>query len=110
MRFATAWRDAPASHRGLVALMLSALLTGCGQPSAPPSDRGARVYALYCQVCHGKHGEGGIAPELTGEHFHKNVPQIVAWIKYALPPMPQLYPAPLSEQEVNDVALFVASL
>ncbi|GEM_PF-6977000 len=104
MRFATAWRNA------LVLIAFTTVcLAGCGQPSGT-AQRGARVYAMHCQACHGQHGEGGLAPELTGEHYHKNVSQTIAWIKYALPPMPQLYRAPLSEQEVDDVSVFVASL
>jgi len=104
MRFATAWRNAP-----ILVALAAACLAGCGKSSAVP-QRGAHVYAMYCQACHGQHGEGGLAPELTGEHYHKNVAQTVAWIKYALPPMPQLYPAALSEQDVRDVSIFVASL
>jgi mono/diheme cytochrome c family protein len=86
-------------------------LAGCGRPSASAAtERGAQVYAAHCEVCHGQRGEGGSAPAVTGEHYHKNQEQIVYWIKNALLPMPRLYPAALSEQDVEDVATFVASL
>jgi mono/diheme cytochrome c family protein len=92
-------------------VLASAWLAGCGHPSASAApERGAQVYAAHCEVCHGQHGEGGSAPGLTGEHYHKNEQQIVFWIKNALLPMPRLYPAALSEQDVEDVATFVASL
>jgi mono/diheme cytochrome c family protein len=91
------------------AVLATACLADCGRPSAAP-ERGAQVYAAHCAVCHGKQGEGGSAPELMGEHYHKDEQQIVLWIKNALPPMPRLYPATLSDQDVKDVASFVASL
>jgi mono/diheme cytochrome c family protein len=84
-------------------------ISGCGRTSET-SERGARIYALSCGACHGQNGEGGLGPELTGERYHKNEKQTVAWIKNALPPMPRLYPSPLSEQDVDDVAAFVTSL
>jgi mono/diheme cytochrome c family protein len=94
-----------------VALVSSAAaaLSGCAQES-PAWERGARVYASNCVACHGQDGEGGLGPELTGELHHKNHQQTVAWIKHALPPMPRLYPFPLSDQDVDDVAAFVTSL
>lgn len=92
----------------LVSLAVTALC-GCAQDS-PARERGARVYALNCLACHGENGAGSLGPELTGEIHHKNQEQTVAWIKHALPPMPRLYPFPLSDQDVEDVATFVTSL
>jgi hypothetical protein len=34
----------------------------------------------------------------------------VTWIEQPDPPMPKLYPAPLSERDVDDVAAYVQSL
>jgi mono/diheme cytochrome c family protein len=73
-------------------------------------ERGALAYAANCSGCHAQHGQGSVGPELTGERHHKNEQQTVAWIKQALPPMPRLYPHPLSDRDVDDVAAFVMSL
>jgi len=47
---------------------------------------------------------------LKGEKSRKDYAAAVAWIKDPKPPMPKLYPAPLSESDVADVAAYVESL
>lgn len=96
--------------RALAACALATIaLSACGSSSAA-TDRGVQLYAAHCEVCHGQNGIGASAPELTGEHYHKNERQIEYWIENAQLPMPKLYPAPLTEQDVRDVAAYVASL
>ena len=80
---------------------------------APKGDavHGKAIYAANCASCHGASGVGGgIGPTLKNEKSRKNMVQSIAWIKNPQPPMPKLYPAPLSEQDVNDVAAFVQTL
>jgi mono/diheme cytochrome c family protein len=107
----------------LVALMLAA---GCAHETAqtttsataaspvPPGDvtRGEAVFRRNCTVCHAANGSvgGGVGPPLAGEKKRRNYDQTVAWIKQPDPPMPKLFPYPLSERDVADVAAYVQSL
>ena len=62
-------------------------------------------------MCHGATGtEGGAGPSLKNEKSRKNFGQAVAWIKDPQPPMPKLFPSPLSEKDVDDVATYVEGL
>ena len=51
-----------------------------------------------------------ITPALTHENRRMDIEFTIAWIKNPNPPMPKLYPSPLSEQDVVDVAAYVESL
>ncbi len=73
--------------------------------------QGKMLYAKSCASCHGATGtEGGVGPSLKGEKSRKNQAAAVAWIKNPKPPMPKLYPSPLSEKEVNEVAAYLETL
>ena len=81
--------------------------------TATPGDaaHGKTVFTANCQSCHGATGtEGGVGPPLKNERSRKNFAQAVAWIKNPQPPMPKLYPSPLNEKDVNDVAAYVETL
>ena len=72
---------------------------------------GKTIFAANCAQCHGAGGaKGGVGPSLLGEKKKKNSAATVAWIKNPQPPMPKLYPTPLSEKDVADVASYVQSL
>ena len=72
---------------------------------------GKTIFAANCASCHGVHGtEGGVGPSLKGEKSKKDQAAAVAWIKNPQSPMPKLYPSPLNDKDVNDVAAFVESL
>ncbi len=71
---------------------------------------GHEIYSANCAACHGASAQGGIGPALHGEKNRKDTAAAVAWIKNPLPPMPKLYPAVLSEKDVEDVAAYVESL
>lgn len=72
---------------------------------------GKTIFTNNCSSCHGATGtEGGVGPSLKNEKSRKNDAQTVAWIKNPQPPMPKLYPSPLSEKDVDDVAAYVQSL
>jgi alcohol dehydrogenase (cytochrome c) len=73
-------------------------------------DHGKAVFTQYCSACHGASGEGSVGPPLKGESAKKNLSQAVAFIKEPKTPMPKLFPKPLSEQDVADVAAFVEGL
>jgi mono/diheme cytochrome c family protein len=75
------------------------------------SSRGAQVFRADCAVCHAANAAtGGIGPPLAGESHRKDYAATVAWIEEPDPPMPKLYPSPLSLQDVEDVATYVQSL
>jgi alcohol dehydrogenase (cytochrome c) len=83
-------------------------------------SRGAAVFARLCSVCHGSAGEGMSGPALKQMGQRMSVEQIAAWIKdptFEDPArvgkpvaMPRLFPSALTEQDVSDVAEFVAHL
>jgi len=75
------------------------------------ASRGADVFRANCAACHSTTGAaGGIGPSLEHEKQRKNYDQTIAWIKQPDPPMPKLFPSPLSEKDVADVAAYVQSL
>lgn len=75
------------------------------------ADHGKTIFAANCASCHGAGGaKGGVGPSLLGEKKKKDMAATVAWIKNPQAPMPKLYPAPLSEKDVADVAAYVQSL
>lgn len=47
---------------------------------------------------------------MTHENRRIDIEFTIAWIKNPNPPMPKLYPSPLSEQDVVNVAAYVESL
>jgi mono/diheme cytochrome c family protein len=83
-----------------------------GQPvAAADPAHGKEIFSQNCSSCHGADGAGGgIGPSLKGEKARKDLPKTIAWIKNPQPPMPKLYPSPLGEKDVADVAAYVQSL
>ena len=72
---------------------------------------GGAIFGQNCSSCHGQAGAGGgIGPVLKGESKRKNYDQAIVWIKNPKLPMPKLYPSPLSESDVQDVAAYVETL
>jgi mono/diheme cytochrome c family protein len=108
-----------------LAVLVAALAAGCAHnttqtaagtvqsPLAALGDRsrGADVFRANCAVCHTATGAAaGVGPSLVNEKQRKNYDQTVAWIEAPDPPMPKLFPSPLSEKDVQDVAAYVQSL
>jgi mono/diheme cytochrome c family protein len=58
------------------------------------------------------HGEGGFTsgPNIRNSPLIENKATLVAWIRNPKPPMPKLYPSPLSSSDVDAVAGYVESL
>ncbi len=74
-------------------------------------DHGKAVFAQNCASCHGANGAGGpVGPALKNEKSKKAMAAAISWIKNPQPPMPKLYPVPLGEKDVTDVAAYVESL
>ena len=73
--------------------------------------RGKLVFATNCATCHGTDGlAGGVGPSLRGENARQDLARTIVWIENPDPPMPKLYPSPLSEGDVADVAAFVQQI
>jgi cbb3-type cytochrome c oxidase subunit III len=81
-----------------------------GTVASADTVHGGTIYAANCASCHGARGEGGVGPELHGENTRKDTTGTIVWIKNPISPMPALYPKPLSEKDVDDVAAFVEKL
>jgi mono/diheme cytochrome c family protein len=100
----------------LTAALLALAMFGCSKPSssasqAPDAVRGKDIFEAHCSSCHGTSGEGGTnGPAITGERQHLNLNAAIAWIKNPAAPMPKLYPDPLSDRDVADVAAYVETL
>ena len=103
---------------GAVAVLIAAGCTKSSDQSTSTTStstaqaaRGKTIFATNCSACHGATGtEGGIGPSLKNEQSRKNYADTIAWIKNPQPPMPKLYPSPLSEKDVDDVAAYVQGL
>ena len=96
--------SAPAATAAAVSSMSGAAAQG--DPA-----RGKTIFSTSCATCHGATGtEGGIGPSLKNEKSRKNYPQTIAWIHNPTPPMPKLWPSPLNDKDVQDVAAYVQSL
>lgn len=75
------------------------------------ATHGKQLFTQNCASCHGATGtEGGVGPSLRNEKSRKNFAKAVTWIENPQPPMPKLYPSPLSEKDVDDVAAYVETL
>jgi mono/diheme cytochrome c family protein len=75
--------------------------------TTPQLTHGRELYGDYCIKCH---GAAPIGPSLANVKAHMSIAATLAQIKNPAPPMPKLYPAPLSEADVNDVAAYVQTL
>lgn len=87
--------------------------TAAGVAAPGPANReaGAAIFAANCQACHGAAGIGGtVGPSLQRESERMNYETTVSWIEDPEPPMPHLYPKPLTPKQVRDVAAYVNSL
>ncbi len=72
---------------------------------------GKTIFGANCASCHGASGhEGGVGPSLTNEKSRKDYQATIAWIHNPQPPMPKLWPSPLNDKDVQDVAAYVQSL
>ncbi len=82
-----------------------------GASAMGDAAHGKQIFSANCSSCHGATGhEGGVGPSLTNEKSKKNYQQTIAWIHNPQPPMPKLWPSPLNDKDVQDVAAYVQSL
>ncbi|HEY4439323.1 MAG TPA: cytochrome c [Candidatus Elarobacter sp.] len=85
--------------------------SGAATTALGDAAHGKQIFSTNCASCHGATGvEGGIGPSLKGEKAKKNYDQTIAWIHDPKPPMPKLWPSPLNDKDVQDVAAYVQTL
>jgi alcohol dehydrogenase (cytochrome c) len=78
-----------------------------GPQGAHDLERGRELYAQNCSVCHGPHGEGGAGKSLKKLAQRQRFEATVEWLENPRPPMPKLFPSPLGEQAVRNIAAFI---
>lgn len=81
-----------------------------GAIAVPDVSHGRKIYDKVCSACHGAKGEGSVGPQLQGVSRKMDVSKLIAWIKSPSEKMPKLYPSPLDDQAVLDVATYVQGL
>jgi mono/diheme cytochrome c family protein len=99
----------PAGQSAGSIALLNSIGYGAGTPpqASAQLSHGREIFNAQCLKCH---GSAPIGPALGNEKSRKDLAATVEWIKNPAPPMPKLFPAPLSEQDVNDVAAYVQTL
>jgi len=77
--------------------------------TAAPAKRGAELYAVHCAMCHGADAMGGLGPRLrnASRKDPRSVERIIVKPTGAMPP---LFPSSLNQEQVKDLAAFVATL
>lgn len=84
---------------------------GSGATTGGDKKIGARLFSANCASCHGAQGAGGgVGPSLRDESRRMNSETLASWIQDPEPPMPRLYPRPLNDEQVRDVAAYVQTL
>jgi ubiquinol-cytochrome c reductase cytochrome c subunit len=106
------WAYLSSLPAGQPASSIAALASiGTGSAGTPQVSlaitHGRQLFGDYCIKCH---GSAPIGPPLANVKAHMNLEATLAQIKNPAPPMPKLFPSPLSEQDVNDVAAYVQTL
>jgi mono/diheme cytochrome c family protein len=71
---------------------------------------GAQSFAGNCASCHGEGGAGGFGPALTNLAARKDKRALDDIIRKPPPPMPPLYPAMLSDQDVTEIVAYLNSV
>jgi mono/diheme cytochrome c family protein len=108
---APALKKAPPTPSGVAAAGTTPAANPSAETSASPSPQmvqsGKAVYVANCAACHNANGTGGAGPSLHQVATTKTFAQTVDFIEKPSGAMPKLYPAPLSEAQVQEVAAYV---
>ena len=74
-------------------------------------SHGEALFVAQCSGCHGAKGAGSsTAPPLKTLKTRRSADAALIWIKNPQPPMPKLYPKPLSDKDVDDIVVYLESL
>ena len=75
----------------------------------PDASAGKKLFAAHCAACHGQQGEGGRGARLTTLTRASDDDSLFNIIRKGIPGT-EMPPAPLKDDEIRDVAVFVRSL
>jgi mono/diheme cytochrome c family protein len=102
-----------------VAIVLGAVMVGCGSastPDAPEGDamlsQGRAVYIASCRSCHGDAGGGNRGPNITGDRMKAEYPDIadqIAVVTNGREGMPSFGDA-LDPTEIEAVVLYTREI
>lgn len=107
----SSWAGATGVPTMIVYALPEALATQDAGPAAPPdAARGAVLYKSVCASCHGADGQGGSGPKLAGIGKSWSQDKAAAFIRQPSGKMPVLWPKPLGDRDVGDVAAYVIGL
>lgn len=96
-------------RRGSAAVSSSEPGDAPAEPQAGGIEHGGALYAQNCSTCHGANGEGATAKSLKKVRERLTFEATVQWLENPKPPMPKLFPSPLGERDIQDVAAFIRS-
>jgi PQQ-dependent dehydrogenase (methanol/ethanol family) len=65
------------------------------------------AFGFFCGSCHGRKGEGYVAPPLLRQTQMGDVENLKAFLKSVPPPMPIMYPGLLEDQDVQQIAAYL---
>lgn len=77
--------------------------------AAPDITAGKKLYDAHCAACHGSQGEGGRGVKLTTLTRASNDEALFGIIRKGIPGT-EMPPAPLGDEEINDLVVFVRGL
>jgi ubiquinol-cytochrome c reductase cytochrome c subunit len=75
--------------------------------SAHDVERGRELYVQNCAACHGPNGAGGTGKSLKNLASRQSFETTVQWLENPKPPMPKLFPSPLGEHAIRNIAAFI---
>jgi len=76
---------------------------------AAQNTTGADLYRAHCAACHGRQGEGGRGVSLTALKRASDNEGLFSIIRKGIPGT-EMPPAPLGDEEIRDIVVFVRSL
>jgi alcohol dehydrogenase (cytochrome c) len=92
---------------GVPTIVVLALDGATRRPHADRIEHGGTLYAQNCAGCHGASGEGGSGKSLKNLAARRTAESTIQWLKDPRSPMPRLFPSPLSEGDVRDIAAYI---
>jgi cytochrome c553 len=94
------------------AASLSLALSGAARTAGPDAHEGKAI-SVQCAACHGNNGisvDNNI-PNLAGQHYRYLVTAMLAFKNNTRPsPTMHVYAAPLSNEQIDDIAAYFASI
>ena len=94
-------------HSGPPSIVVMALDEKTRSEASSNVAHGRELYAANCSVCHGANGEGRTGKSLVNLKDRQSLDATIQWLENPKPPMPKLFPSPLSEKDLRSIATFI---